>query len=297
MRKAFLTIDSRHAREKGLTVAGMVGWLLVWAAVSNVTSRIPSPLEVLATVPSFSAAPHESLAVRTIAGTWKLTNHAAASAARIVSGFGAGAAAGIAAAFVLLYWPTFYHLLIGVIDSMRPVPPVALVPFFIILFGFAESARLLLVGLGVGLVMFVGTIEAVRQTPRALIESHLTLGLNRTSMFRHVIIPYGLSRLLGTGRVALALSVGLVVVSEFMGAAHGLGYIINVAKVSANLSVILLIAFFLGAVAAGLDRLLQDLVLATMPWSPDVDLSRRSGVASRTLQWLSRLRSTPPNGQ
>ncbi len=188
---------------------------------------------------------------------WGLFPHVQATAFRILSGFTIGAAGGIMLGLLTSYFPFFGLALQPHIESWRPVPPVALVPFFILWFGFSVFGKLLLVSLGCALILVVQTQEAVRNiSPRYIRAAH-SLGLSKVNVYRMVVLPAILPELRSGLRIALALSVSLVVVSEFLGAQEGLGYLITVAKVTFSTPTILLGIILLGFLSFTFDWLLQ----------------------------------------
>lgn len=236
----------------GFGLSVLIWWLLTDSPIA-VTKLIPGPAEV------FNSA--------SAIGLNTLLRYTFATLARALGGFLGGAIIGIISGFILSYHHRLFLLINGVIESMRPVPPVALIPFFLLIFGFSEFGRILLVWLGVSFIFLVAVMEAVRQTPSRLIEAFATLGAPKKTIYHHIIIPYVFSRILGPARVALALSISLVVVSEFMGASYGLGYLINVAKVTFTISSILLASILLGVISGVLDWLLRICYRALMPWT------------------------------
>ena len=246
-----------HSRAESATygalgIALVMGfwWLLTESAVFQFR-LIPGPVEVFRA--GLGLGP-------------SLGSHFLSTLARVVVGFIVGWLFGVLGGLALSYSRVLLLWFGGVVDAMRPVPPVALVPFFILIFGFSETARIVLVVLGTGLVVLVAFLEACRESSVPLSDALRTLGYGKLDIYRLVVVPHALSRLLGPTRVALALSVSLVVVSEFMGAQRGLGYLLNVARVTTNTSVILVSTSLLGVIAGGLDTILRRLFLLLTVW-------------------------------
>ena len=91
----------------------------------------------------------------------------------------------------------------------------------------------------------------------------------------------------------MALSIGLVIVSEFLGAQTGLGYLINVSKVTFSTHVILLVILILGILSGVLDFLLRKSLEVSMPWA--TALSQSSLFPPRAMSRDPR-RSDRPGG-
>ena len=242
-------------RGRMLRFAGLASFLSAWCLLSftGVVSPLilPSPIRV-------------AIAVQDV-GT-DLLRHILATVIRIAGGFALGTVLGVAIGLLMQFNRTVYALLDNLVETFRPVPPVALVPFIILIFGFAESGKTLVTTFGVALIMIVTTVEAIERVPTGVIRWGLVCGLPRSALFRHVILPAAWPEMRGGCRIGLALAVTLVVVSEFMGAKYGLGYLINVSKITLTTPTIFLSIIVLGWLGWGLDRCVRLLFDRTCSW-------------------------------
>jgi len=185
---------------------------------------------------------------------------------RTLVGYGLGVSLGIGVGLLMGYSKVTKASLHGIIEAWRPIPPIALIPFFLLWFGFSFFGRILLVTLGVALIMVVATYEAMQNVPAQLSEAAKTLGARRQQVLWTVQWPAIRPELRGSLRVSLALSISLVIASEFLGAQTGLGYLINVSKVTFSTHVILLAVILLGIISGSLDYLLRCLLKRLTPW-------------------------------
>jgi ABC-type nitrate/sulfonate/bicarbonate transport system permease component len=112
----------------------------------------------------------------------------------------------------------------------------------------------------------VDTVEAIERVPASLIRLGLISKISRPSLFRKIIIPSAWPEMRGGFRIALALAFTLVIVSEFMGATYGLGYLINVSKVTLTTPTILLSIIILGCLGWFFDKALRLLFDKTCFW-------------------------------
>jgi len=242
-------------RRSSLSWVGVAAFVLLWSVLSNsgwVSSLLlPSPFRVLHSVADVGTT---------------LVLHVAATVARIAVGFLLGAVVGVAVGMGMQYSRVVFVALDGLVETWRPVPPVALVPFFILLFGFSELGKIFIVTLGVALVLVVTTVEAVERVPVGILRWGLSCGLSRRALFRMVIWPAAWPDMRGGARIALALAVTLVIVSEFMGATYGLGYLISTSKVTLTTPTLLLSVIVLGWLGYGFDRLIRYLFDRTCAW-------------------------------
>ncbi|MCY3720470.1 MAG: ABC transporter permease [Anaerolineaceae bacterium] len=220
----------------------LVTWYLVtteWELVSSL--KLPSPDRVLDTLVQVRAT---------------ILRQALVTFYRVGISFLAGSALGVLVGLVMSRFRIVFALLEPVIEALRPIPPIALIPFFILWFGIGMFGQVLLAGLGCFMVMVVSTIEAVRNVPRIYIQAARSLGAGQDHIYRTVILPAIVPELIAGWRVALALAFGLMIAAELMGAQEGIGFMIMVARRSLNTQTILLGIIIIGMEAALADRLL-----------------------------------------
>lgn len=234
---------------------GVVSFFVLWGFLSFsglVNSLIlPSPLRVIEAIGDVGVT---------------LFSHIIATTFRIIIGYVLGIFIGIILGVGMQYNRSMFLLFDGLIETFRPVPPVALVPFFILLFGFSELGKVFIVTIGVGLVIVVTTVEAIERVPVGILRWGLVCGLTRFNLFKNIILPSAWPEMRGGFRIALALAITLVIVSEFMGATYGLGYLINVSKITLTTPTILLCIIIIGWIGWALDRIVRLIFKKTCFW-------------------------------
>src|SRR5207249_1282021 len=98
---------------------------------------------------------------------------------RLVIGYFLGVIVGTAGGVLLRYSSVIDDTFYPLVESWRPVPTVALVPFFVLWFGFAEIGKILLVLLGVALVIIVTTYEAIGNIKPVYVKAAYSLGASK----------------------------------------------------------------------------------------------------------------------
>jgi ABC-type nitrate/sulfonate/bicarbonate transport system permease component len=190
--------------------------------------------------------------------------------ARVVSSLITGVALGVGVGILISFYKKAQYILDPMIESMRPVPIVAMIPFFLMWFGVAEVGKFILATLGVFCIMVVNTSEAIRNVPPIYIKAANTLGANKNQLYRRVIIPSIVPSLIGPFRTSMAMSFTLVVAAEFMGAQSGLGFRILDARRMFNTDVIFLGITIFGIISALLDSLVRKIAKYIVRWSERV---------------------------
>ena len=186
---------------------------------------------------------------------------------RVVAGFCAGMALGVGLGLAMSYNDKILYFFDPIVESMRPVPVIAMIPFFLMWFGIGEIGKFLLITLGVFAILVVSTVESVRNVPRKFTLAAQTLGASKAQWFRTIVVPAIVPELIGPLRVASALSFTLVVAAEFMGAQAGIGYRILEARRMFNTDVILLGVVVIGLMSAVTDTLIRRLTAHITRWS------------------------------
>jgi ABC-type nitrate/sulfonate/bicarbonate transport system permease component len=229
----------------GMRLVSIVGFILVpavWILLKEtglVSDRyLPSPEAVLR-------------ACREIEPT--IFYHLLFTALRLVVGFVSGVAAGVALGIAINRSKLLAGLVNPMLGSMRSVPAIAIVPFFLLWFGFSEHGKILLVLTGIAFNIAVATNQVLSEIPdkhRILFKS---FGIEPNSMIRDYTLPRILETLLPTVRFSLSTAMGVVIVSELLGSQVGLGYLMQTARSTFSMHVIFLATILLGILNALLD--------------------------------------------
>lgn len=128
-------------------------------------------------------------------------------------------------------------LAIGTEESLRkrlspfiyllyPIPHVVLLPLIIILFGIGNFSKIFLIALIVFFQILVTTRDAAKNIHRNYFSAMQTLGASRLQMYRHVILPATLPKILTAMRISIGTAVAILFFVESFATTTGLGYII-----------------------------------------------------------------------
>jgi ABC-type nitrate/sulfonate/bicarbonate transport system permease component len=143
---------------------------------------------------------------------------------RIVPGFILGGLVGLVVGILMAVSQTFRAVADPIVEVVRPLPPLALIPLLILWFGIGIGTHVVMIAFGTFIVMVVTAYEAVRNVPPIYLQAAATLGASRSQTFRRVIVPAIVPDIFGGVRVAVAASFGYAVAAELMGAQGGVGW-------------------------------------------------------------------------
>ena len=109
---------------------------------------------------------------------------------------------------------------------LYPIPHVVLLPLIIILFGIGNFSKIFLIALIVFFQILVTTRDGARSIHRNYFHSMKTLGASRLQIYRHLILPATLPKILTAMRISVGTSVAILFFVESFATTTGLGYII-----------------------------------------------------------------------
>jgi ABC-type nitrate/sulfonate/bicarbonate transport system permease component len=239
-------VTNARWREIALGAAGTLAFLAVWELAAR-----SGPAAALFPPPSRAIA--EALTKVPLA---TIADHVAVSLGRIVAGFAAGAALGIAIAIAAGWYRTFGNLVRPVIELLRPIPPLAWIPMAIVWFGLGEPSKVFVIFLGAFFPVLTNAYRGITSVDPTLVRAAQTMDVSGLALLRRVMLPAALPDIAVGLRVGWGLSFGVLVAAELIAADRGMGFMIMNARQTAEVGVIIF-----GILLIGLVTLLTDWVL------------------------------------
>lgn len=176
------------------------------------------------------------------------------SLTRALGGFALAAAAGITLGIVMGRSPLVGALLDPLFSGTYAVPKLALFPIFILVFGIGSLSKIALVFLECLYPITVMTYAGSREVSRALLWSARNMGATRAAMLRRVVIPATAPFIFAGFRVAVPVAMIVVVITEMVSSADGLGYQVIYALSSLKTDRMLAVVVVIAALGYLLDR-------------------------------------------
>ncbi len=257
----------RQARRRARTrrvatgAAGLIGLLVVWQIAATLIGDavfLPSVTQTVHAFLHYWDRPYPSQGK-------PLWYDAVISLRRIVIGFAIGAAAGVTLGSAMSASRIARHLVDPVIEVLRPLPPLAFIPLFIIWFGIGELPKEVLIVIGVTPIMAITTVAALDEVPEDLLLCARTLGASRLYTLLHVQIRSALPGILTGMRICMAGAWTSIVAAELIAATSGLGYLIGQAGDYLNIALVFSGLICIALIALALDACIRGLLLLTDP--------------------------------
>jgi ABC-type nitrate/sulfonate/bicarbonate transport system permease component len=198
----------------------------------------------------------------------------AASAWRVLLGFGAAALVGLPLGVLMGLSRRLEELGRLPISLLRPLSPPAWIPLAILWFGIGDLPAVFIVFVGTCATLLTGTLAATHTLDPLLIQAGRTLGASRWQTVRHVVLPALLPSLLAQLRVGLGLAWMSVIAAEMVAVRHGLGFAMSEARHLFRTADVLVGMITIGLVGVISDRLVRLLETALCRWRVGQDPAR-----------------------
>ncbi len=195
-----------------------------------------------------------------------LAEHLGFSLFRVLAGFALGALVGIPLGYAMGLSDWFRGWFDPIVEFMRPVPPLALIPLVIIWFGIDESGKIFLLFLAALWIMTIAARAGVSGVALSKIHAAYSLGASRSQIMLHVIIPNSLPEIFTGARVAMGVCWGTVVAAELVAAEQGAGQMIVAASKFQLTDIVIMGIILIGIIGYGIDMLMRYAERLLVPW-------------------------------
>jgi ABC-type nitrate/sulfonate/bicarbonate transport system permease component len=155
-----------------------------------------------------------------------IARHLGVTLARFLEGYLFAATMAVSLGIVLGYFRSLHSWLEMLIEFLRPMPSVAIIPVAILILGIGDSMIVAVTVYASMWPILINTIDGVRRIESTLIDTGRTFGLSRGQILWQIILP-GASSYIVTGlRIGLSIALILVTTAEMIAGSKGLGFFI-----------------------------------------------------------------------
>jgi ABC-type nitrate/sulfonate/bicarbonate transport system permease component len=265
-------LDARHAHttwftratfERALSVLSPLLLLALWELCARVniidTRFFPAPTSIFG-VAWQMIQPSQQFP------SGELWAHLSISLTRMAIGFLIGAVPGIMIGLAMGLFGPIRALIQPLIDATFPIPKIAIMPLYIMIFGIGEQAKYAIIATAVIYLVLINTVAGVRNIERIYLDVGKNFHASRLMMFTDIALPGALPMIVTGIKLAMGVALLILVSAEFVNAKSGIGYLIwtswqvfQVEKMYVGLVVVAIIGFASAILLNRLERLL-------VPW-------------------------------
>ncbi|PKM41132.1 MAG: ABC transporter permease [Firmicutes bacterium HGW-Firmicutes-9] len=234
-------------------LAGFIGFLFIWQILHLLlkTHTIPSPLETLAYFVSVPLV---------------LLKHTGASVLRVSAAVGISLVLGIPAGLLLGVNKTCKRLFSPLLYFIYPIPKIAFLPVFMLLFGLGNPSKIMLILFIIVFQIMLSMRDGVSQIDPVYFKVMDSFCVSQRQQYRYLIFPAVLPYLFSGLRISIGISLASLFFAENYATQFGIGYYILSAWTKMNYVEMFSGILALGFVGILLFYLLDRLERLCVPW-------------------------------
>jgi ABC-type nitrate/sulfonate/bicarbonate transport system permease component len=175
---------------------------------------------------------------------------------RAFAGFALAAIVGVAIGMLMGRSARVAALLDPLFSGTYAVPKLALFPIFIFVFGIGSLSKVALVFLECLYPIVIVTSQGARSVSRVLLWSAQNMGASSCAALRRVVVPAAAPFIFAGLRIALPIALIVVIITEMVSSADGLGYLVIYSLSSLKTDRMLAVVVVIAALGWALDRAL-----------------------------------------
>jgi ABC-type nitrate/sulfonate/bicarbonate transport system permease component len=156
----------------------------------------------------------------------RIVSHLMITLSRFLQSYLLAASIAVILGTVLGYFRLAHSLFEAVIEFLRPMPSVAIIPVAVLLLGIGDAMIVAVTVYASLWPVLINTIDGVRHLERTLIDTGRTFGLNRRQILWLVILPAAAPYIVTGLRISLSIALILVTTAEMIAGSKGLGFFI-----------------------------------------------------------------------
>lgn len=213
-------------------------------------------------------------------------------------GFLLAAAVGVPLGVMCGTFDFFSKLFEPFIDFFRYMPAPAFSTLLVAVFLAHDAPKIALVFVGTFFQLVLVVANTTRQLDASLLEAAQTLGANRITLIRRVILPGITPNLFNDMRILLGWAWTWLVIAELIGVKSGLTEFMDTQGRFRNFDSVYPIIILIGVSGFVTDQFLSSLRKYLFPWTPESS-SKKHGPMGRFFYWLfdRKVYVAPLNGK
>ncbi len=220
-------------------------------------STLPNPLQVWTAAWDFARNGYSG---------FTLWQHLWLSFSRLAKGLFWGVAIGVPIGLAMGLSNSWRGIFDPVVELLRPIPPLALIPLFIVWFGIGEEGKVNLLLFAAVWIMVIAARSGVLAVNTTKVHAAYSLGASKAQVLRHVILPNALPEIFTGLRVAIGVCWGTLVAAELLGASSGLGFTIFKARQFFLLDLMLSAVILISILGVTMDVAMRMAEKRLIPW-------------------------------
>lgn len=186
-----------------------------------------------------------------------LISHISISLIRFLAGYLAAVIVGIGSGLLIGSLPTVFDFVNPLLQLLRPVAPVAWMPFIVLWFGIGNVPAIVIIFIAGFFPIVLSTVSAIQNLDPIYQKVAQNFGMNRRNYMLKIAFPAAVSQIITSLRLALGTSWIFLVSGEMVGAQSGLGFLVMDSKNCLRPDALLAVILVIGVLGLLLDTLIR----------------------------------------
>jgi len=170
--------------------------------------------------------PHETIIAFFMLLKKDLLLHIGASLFRLIAALLISMLIGVPLGLILGMSKRIDSVISPVVYILYPIPKIAFLPVLMLLFGLGNVSKIILIITIIVFQIMLGARDGIKEIDTQLFYSMKSLGLNKTQIYKNLVIPAVLPKLISSLRVSIGISISVLFFAENFAATYGIGYFI-----------------------------------------------------------------------
>ncbi len=264
---------ARIATQAALPAALLVGWW-VWSG-SNDSFFFPPLSEIVA-------------AFQRVWIWERVGSDVVPSLVRLLAGYGLAVVGGVSVGLLLGTSRLAYRAAQPVIEFLRALPPPAIIPFGILVFGLGDGMKVIVIAAGCVWPILLNTVQGVRAIEPTYADVNRVYRVPARDRLFHTLLPASSPYIFAGLRSSLSIAVILMVLSEMTASTNGVGFFLVQSQRSFDLPEMWAAILLLGLIGSVLSLVLVLIQRRVLAWH---DGARASALTQRSASPRARRRA------
>jgi taurine transport system permease protein len=195
-----------------------------------------------------------------------LWQHIGYSVFRVATGVFFGCLVGIPLGFAMGLSTVLRGLFDPIVEFMRPIPPLALIPLVVLWFGIGEKAKIILLFLTAVFIMTIAARAGVSSVRVSKVHAAYSLGASKWQVLRYVILPNALPEIFTGMRTSMGVCWATVIAAELVAANVGIGFMIMCAANFLQSDLVVMGIIIIGVIGFTIEIAMRSLEAKLIPW-------------------------------
>lgn len=175
---------------------------------------------------------------------------------RFAVGYLVAVVLGVAGGLLLGWYQIVFRICNPIIQLIRPIAPVAWMPFIVLLLGIGDIPAIFIIFLAGYFPVLLATASAVHHINPIYLKVAGNFGVPQRKVLTHIVFPAVFPQIASSFHIALGTSWIFLVSGEMVGAQSGLGYLIIDSRNNLRTDELLAVMLVIGLIGFLLDVLI-----------------------------------------